>query len=235
MFRYPLAVLFIILLLLNGCLTQGGLTQPLESPETVPTTISDAPPLTERPALVEAGEAAQTSSRGLPGYASHLSERHAACLQCHGDVKPFHTAEVIYLLDIEKGLNPRLCIVCHGRKVHDIHWEILQKEVIKCDTCHLIGGEFVRPSAREGQLLVCELCHSGGNYIKIHIEGVILEGAPIDPIWIKEGMKHQCDTCHVGDFEIIHFEPLGSWKKRISRLMAKSAANPASPLNISYN
>ena len=167
-------------------------------------------------------------------YASLLDSKHSACIQCHGDVKPFHTVDVIRLIDERKGINPRLCTVCHGQKIHNIHWASLEAERIICDTCHTYQGGFVKPKAMEGQLLVCEVCHSSGNYIKIHIEGNILEGAQIDEEWVRRGTSHQCDSCHVGEFDSIHFNPLLNWRERINATVEESTGRQVSPLNISY-
>jgi hypothetical protein len=167
-------------------------------------------------------------------YTQVLSEKYSTCLKCHGDVKKFHTVEILYLIDREKGVKPRLCIVCHGQKVHVIHGELLNINSIKCETCHSVGGAFTKPEAQEGQLLVCEVCHSGGNYIKIHIEGNILEGAPIDEEWVKSRDGQQCDTCHIGDFGVIHFEPLSNWSEKIDRASERSNREVFHPLNISY-
>jgi hypothetical protein len=166
-------------------------------------------------------------------YTSLLNEKYSKCLECHGDVKPFHTVEVISLIDEKKGLNPRSCIVCHGPKVHDIHWVKLNDEIIVCDTCHSYKDEFRIPVAGKGQLLVCELCHSDGNYIKIHIEGSILENAQVDEKWIKRGTTHQCDTCHIGEYDTIHFEILSDWREGISDRLKEATSLTVFPLNIS--
>ncbi len=167
-------------------------------------------------------------------YSNLLNDKYATCLKCHGDVKFFHTAEIISELDQQKGLTPRLCIVCHGTKVHEIHWDMLNEKYIACGTCHRRNGEFFTPATREGQLLVCELCHSNGNYVQIHIEGNVLEDAPIDDEWIRTGTPHQCDTCHIGDYDTIHYSPLTAWKEGINSAVKEVAENPPDPLNISY-
>lgn len=167
-------------------------------------------------------------------YAVYLSEKYATCLKCHGDVRRFHLVPIVSLIDERNGVTARICIVCHGQKVHDIHWELLEVDYIVCKTCHDRGGEFVKPQAKEGMLLVCELCHSGGNYIKIHIEGRILEGAPINAEWKRAGTKHECDTCHIGEYGTIHYNPLSSWNDKIDGAIEESAEGPITPLNISY-
>jgi hypothetical protein len=118
--------------------------------------------------------------------------------------------------------------------VHNIHLNALEAKQIICETCHDYRGEFSKPEAGPGQLLVCEVCHSNGNYIKIHIEGNILENAKIDSKWITQGTGHQCDTCHIGEFANIHFAPLNSQRERINELIEESRENPAVKLNISY-
>jgi hypothetical protein len=240
----PAIYVFIILLYIimtSGCVSQEGtytdvdvdkpietpiVTQPPPQEEVIEAPIEPTPaPIIEEPPPVEHVNI---------DYAANLNEKYQTCLKCHGDVKGFHTTEAISIIDERKGISPRLCIVCHGQTVHTIHWEILKSEYIICDTCHGYKEEFVVPEAREGQLLVCELCHSGGNYIKIHIEGTILDGAPIDVKWMKEGSSHQCDTCHVGELETVHFEALSTWREGVDSAAEEADANPPSPLNISY-
>jgi hypothetical protein len=232
-------VFFLLLILGSGCLSQketatervADLTDEIPN-VTQPQDEVFEPPIEPTPApIIE--EPPQAEHVNID-YAASLNEKYMTCLNCHGDVKGFHTAEAISLIDERKGIKPRLCIVCHGQKVHTIHSEILDSEHINCDTCHFYKDEFVVPENREGQLLVCELCHSGGNYIKIHIEGNVLDGAPIDEMWMNVGTKHQCDTCHIGDFKILHFEPLSSWRESVDSAAAEVATNPPSPLNISY-
>jgi hypothetical protein len=228
------AFLIIVLIIFGGgCLSQDGAVE-------VNKTITSTQPPREIFILKETKESTDNLSKSQitqpdSEFIALLNDEYKTCIICHGDIRSFHTASIIYLIDKEKGLNPRLCIVCHGPKIHSIHWDLLQSDYIICDTCHDIGGKFIKPQAEEGQLLVCEVCHSRGNYIKIHIEGKILEGAPIDEKWIREGTRHQCDTCHVGDFSVLHFEPLSNWREGINELIQESALNPPSPLNISYS
>jgi hypothetical protein len=232
-------VFLLVVILGSGCVSQDETPRDVELDKIIETTIVTQPPpedVFEQP--IEATSAPITEKPPVEyvniDYAAHLNEEYVTCLKCHGDVKSFHTAEAISIIDERKGINPRLCIVCHGQRVHTIHWEILSSEYIICDTCHGYQDEFVVPEAQEGQLLVCELCHSGGNYIKIHIEGNVLEDAPIDEKWMKDGSSHQCDTCHVGDFETVHFDPLSSWREGVDSAAEEAFENPPSPLNISY-
>lgn len=235
MSRGFIKVLFIVLLLAAaaGCVSSK---LPEKTAEKRAVAVETSPPETtiphtEPPATPAKEEAA---SPAPADYRARLNSKYAACIECHGDVEPFHTPAVISRIDEAKGLKPRLCIVCHGQKVHDIHWDLLEGKDIICDTCHSYRGEFTKPRAGPGQLLVCEVCHSGGNYIKIHIEGRILEGAPIDERWIKDRGGHQCDTCHVGDYDSIHFAPLKSWREEIEGMVEEAEVNPVQPLNISY-
>ena len=167
-------------------------------------------------------------------YIDKLDETYSVCLKCHGDVKVFHTAEILYLVDLQKGLKPRLCIVCHGQRVHVIHKGVLDSKSIVCQTCHIQQGEFTVPKTNEGQLVVCEVCHAGGNYITIHIEGDILNGAPIDEKWKSRRDGHQCNTCHIGEYAIIHDTPLSEWRKRINNASEEAHETDFTPLNISY-
>ena len=193
----------------------------VEAPTTTTTLIPSAP----EPVLIDDSEV---------DYSHLLNDKYATCLKCHGDVKVFHTTEIISEIDRAKGFNPRLCIVCHGTKVHNIHWDMVNDKYIACGTCHWRNSEFVTPTTREGQLVVCELCHSNGNYVKIHIEGNVLEDAPIDSEWIRPGKPHQCDTCHIGDFNTLHYNPLAGWNEGINSAVKNARENPPDPLNISY-
>jgi hypothetical protein len=227
-------VLLILISLGTGCLEQKLTTPIVEEAgdtKTQPEVKATLPPNEKTP---EKKVEIKFEVNSPKDYAQVLNEKYATCLECHGDVKKFHTVEILYLLDREKGVTPRLCIVCHGQKVHVIHGELLNLNSIKCETCHSVGGSFTKPEAQEGQLLVCEVCHSGGNYIKIHIEGNILEGAPIDEEWMKSRVGHQCDTCHIGEFDVIHFEPLSNWSEKIDSATEKSNREVFHPLNISY-
>ncbi|GBE56605.1 MAG TPA: hypothetical protein ENH13_05145 [Euryarchaeota archaeon] len=244
---------FVVLLLLiviagSGCLgsdgsggevqTSSGIVEatvpaqtPIQTPAAtnqppdVSTTTTTMTPLPPEPVLID---------ESSTDYTDLLDEKYQTCLKCHGDVKVFHTAEIISEIDRSKGLNPRLCIVCHGTKVHKIHWDMVNDKYIACGTCHWQNGEFVKPATPPGKLVVCELCHAGGNYVKIHIEGKVLEGAPLDAEWIRKGTSHQCDTCHIGDYKTIHYSPLSSWNEGINTAVKEAVENPPDPLNISY-
>jgi hypothetical protein len=237
-FYFFIISLFVILA--SGCVSQEGTTSDvdgdimIDSPATTQAPHEDGFEQPTEPSSEPTIEELHPVELANIDYAANLNEKYATCLKCHGDVKNFHTAGAISIIDERKGISPRLCIVCHGQIVHTIHWDILISEHIICETCHGSEEGPIVPEAREGQLLVCELCHSGGNYIKIHIEGNILEGAPIDKKWIREGSKHQCDTCHIGDFRVVHFDALSSWRKGVDNAVSEVAANPPSPLNISY-
>jgi hypothetical protein len=70
----------------------------------------------------------------------------------------------------------------------------------KCEACHIIGGGgFTVPEKKDGDLLICQLCHARGNYIAIHIDGNILEGAEIDAKWIRKRPGLECTACHNED------------------------------------
>jgi len=121
------------------------------------------------------------------------------CLSCHekAQVTSFHTPERIKEIDESRGRPVRICTTCHGSPVMPVHYKAIQRGSLKCDACHLIGGgPFTVPEKREGDLLVCQLCHAKGNYITIHIDGEILEGAPIDSKWIKRRPGLACTACH---------------------------------------
>ena len=140
-------LLLILLITSSGCLSQKEPPQALKNrietlqPEN---RISEQPKDTE--AVVEKKPVEEVSA----DYTALLDSRHSACIKCHGDVKPFHTVNVIRLIDEKKGINPRLCTVCHGQKIHNIHWASLEAERIICDTCHTYQGGFVKPKAMEG-------------------------------------------------------------------------------------
>jgi hypothetical protein len=140
----------------------------------------------------------------------------------------FHYPATIKGIEEKKGLRQRLCFDCHGRDgtdpdkamtdpsqiewieekgyfkvndatVHSIHREKLDKEIMMCETCHLIkegdptklGDDVIMPVPNPGQVLVCAMCHvprDPGNYISIHI----ISG------------HQECITCHTGDLKTIH-------------------------------
>lgn len=158
------------------------------------------------------------------------------CISCHGNgdiafVKSFHYPAKIMKIDEEKGIKPRICITCHGQKVHEVHRIKLEKGDIICDTCHKIKGEIIKPEAKEGMLLVCELCHAKGNYIEIHIGGNILKYAPIDEKWKKSyELNNTCKICHFGKLSFIHKNVLERWKEKINNI----SIGKVEPLNISY-
>jgi hypothetical protein len=121
------------------------------------------------------------------------------CFKCHDktQVSSFHFPERIKAIDEKKGKPISICTTCHGEPVMFVHFSLIQKKIVKCETCHIIdGGGFSVPIKREEDLLVCELCHAGGDYIKIHIDGEILEGAEIDEQWIKKKDGNECIICH---------------------------------------
>lgn len=229
-------LLLTVIFLVSGCLGTGNgadTTVALKGIQTDSLKNTTTPSEARDTALV-VSEKTRTELIKEPDFTAFLDDKYKVCIGCHGNVEPFHTVAVISRIDEAKGLNPRVCIVCHGQKVHDIHWDSLLAESINCDTCHNLNGVFTKPEAEEGQLLVCELCHSRGNYIKIHIEGNILEDAPIGEEWIKRRPGHQCDTCHIGDYGTIHFAPLMDWREQIGIFIEEAHANPPTPLNISY-
>jgi hypothetical protein len=231
------SILFTLFLLLisSGCLSEAESTslenEVMESqpPQMAAETVQSTPTTdVER-------EVKKSSLNNIQiDYASKLNEKYSTCLECHGDVKVFHTTEILYFIDTEKGVKPRLCIVCHGQKVHTVHLNVLDSQKIICETCHMQKGVFVVPQTGEDQLVVCEVCHAQGNYIEIHIEGSILKGAPIDENWITQRSGHQCDTCHIGEFGTIHFDPLSEWKEKIEESKAEALRRNFVPLNISY-
>ncbi len=147
------------------------------------------------------------------------------CLLCHDleQLKTFHFPERIMKIEAAKGMRQRICINCHGPTAegtgtpdpedpypgdnshpHRIHQSKLDSGEITCKTCHEYEGEIRFPKPKDGQLLVCELCHANGNFITIHIDGKILEDAAVDPQWIVEGDRHRCQECHWGDVVGIH-------------------------------
>jgi hypothetical protein len=121
------------------------------------------------------------------------------CLRCHdkAQVSSFHFPPRIKAIEEKKGRPIRICTSCHGEPVMPVHFNAVQRKIVQCETCHIIGdGGFTVPQKRERDLLICQLCHARGNYIKIHIDGDILEDAPIDSKWIRKREGLQCITCH---------------------------------------
>ncbi|MFQ5976118.1 MAG: hypothetical protein ACE5J5_07385 [Candidatus Hydrothermarchaeales archaeon] len=77
---------------------------------------------------------------------------------------------------------------------HTAHKAKLETGSMKCETCHVVGGEFQTPVPRPGEVLVCELCHSEGNFITIHIDGCVTEGNPnVEPLQYP---RLDCSICH---------------------------------------
>lgn len=130
------------------------------------------------------------------------------CTSCHdkAHLTDFHYPTKIKLIDESRNRTARICTKCHGQVPHDIHRRLLEDKKITCQACHIRDGEFRVPKPKRGQLLVCELCHADGSYIRIHIDGKKMEGGDVDPQWIKEGEKHPCTICHMGSVVQIHKE-----------------------------
>lgn len=121
------------------------------------------------------------------------------CLGCHDkeQTASFHYPDTIKTLEEEKGLPVRICTTCHGEPVMPVHFKLIQDKKVKCEACHIRGGGgFEVPQKKEGDLLVCQLCHARGNYITIHIDGDILKDAAIDSQWIKSRGGRECTLCH---------------------------------------
>lgn len=225
------ALLILILILGSGCLVPD---KESSNADTTAASHEISEKSVEYPETIEVQKKPNEEHNTNIVWASGLTEEYILCIQCHGDVKVFHEVAVIDLIDKDKGVRPRLCVVCHGAKIHFIHQSMLDDEKIICDTCHLYNGAFTKPAAANGQLLVCEVCHSNGNYIKIHIEGIILENARMDDRWVTQRSGKQCDTCHIGGYDIIHSAPLGRWEDTIEELIEKAEETRIRPLNISY-
>lgn len=148
------------------------------------------------------------------------------CAICHelDQLKGFHYPSKIMAIQEKEGKPRRICIDCHATPAtlaktsvgaggvfdiptempHDIHKAALDDGRMKCETCHVIGGEFLIPQPRTGEVVVCELCHSSGNFITIHIEGLITEDNPNMPK--RQYRKLKCTACHIGDPVEIHKE-----------------------------
>ncbi|MFQ5887973.1 MAG: hypothetical protein ACE5HY_04685, partial [Candidatus Hydrothermarchaeales archaeon] len=131
------------------------------------------------------------------------------CTSCHDREKlvSFHYPEKIKLIDEYKNKTVRICTKCHGQVPHDVHRVILDRGGMTCQACHMRSGEFRVPKPKEGQLLICELCHSGGSYIRIHIDGEIIGEGDVDEEWRKTRPKRlTCTNCHMGSVVQIHKE-----------------------------
>jgi nitrate/TMAO reductase-like tetraheme cytochrome c subunit len=140
----------------------------------------------------------------------------------------FHYLDKIIAIEEKKGLRRRICVDCHGPAgndpdsqmtdpksilwdedgkyykvksyvVHAIHQEKLEREVMECETCHLIedndptrlGNYPEIPKTVPGHIIICQMCHlpsDPGNYIGIHI----IYG------------HQECTTCHTGDMKEVH-------------------------------
>lgn len=146
------------------------------------------------------------------------------CTICHelDQLKGFHYPSQILKIQDKKNMARRICIDCHSNPAslekttvdangifdipiempHDIHKAKLDSGSMKCETCHVVEGEFIIPQPRSGEVLVCELCHTSGNFIKIHIEGRILEDNPNMPQ--IQYPKLGCNICHPQDPVGIH-------------------------------
>jgi hypothetical protein len=121
------------------------------------------------------------------------------CLRCHdrAQVESFHFPARIKAVEEKKERPIRICTTCHGESAMFVHFAAIQEERLKCETCHIMGGGgFIVPEKGEENLVVCEICHSRGNYIKIHIDGLILEDATIDSKWITKREGGECTICH---------------------------------------
>ncbi len=127
------------------------------------------------------------------------------CADCHGDVSVFHEIAMLKKLDEKKGITPpRICTNCHGKKIHKIHERKIQNlGVTMCKTCHMTKeGDFRVPQKRPGDILVCQVCHFDGNYIKIH--------------------KAKCERCHYGKVLDIHKPLLEKRYKEIQSLIKEN-------------
>lgn len=127
------------------------------------------------------------------------------CADCHGDVSVFHEIAMLQKLDEQKGITPpRICTNCHGKKIHKIHERKIQAlGVSMCKTCHMTEeGEFRVPEKRPGDILVCQVCHFDGNYIKIH--------------------KAKCERCHYGKVLDIHKPLLEKRYQEIQNLVKEN-------------
>jgi len=124
----------------------------------------------------------------------------SSCTGCHdtSSLRTFHNPESITNISRAKNAQPRLCDYCHGsRRAMVVHFNGIKEKRIKCEACHIRGSSgFIVPEKKEGMLLVCETCHAQGNYIKIHIDGDILEGAAIDEKWVRRREPKNCILCH---------------------------------------
>jgi len=135
------------------------------------------------------------------------------CISCHGRGKlaSFHYPSKIKLIDEYKNKTVRICTKCHGQVAHDVHRVIMDRGGMTCQACHMRNGEFRVPMPKEGQLLVCELCHSNGSYIKIHIDGEIIGNGDVDEEWRKTRPKRlTCTNCHMGSVVQIHIDKTGA-------------------------
>lgn len=121
------------------------------------------------------------------------------CLKCHDkeQLSAFHYPERIKALEEAKGRRIRICTTCHGEPVMPVHFKAIQAGRARCEACHIRdGGPFTVPEKKEGDLLICQLCHARGNYITIHVDGNILEDAEIDAKWIRRRPGLECTVCH---------------------------------------
>ncbi len=135
------------------------------------------------------------------------------CMSCHdrGKLVSFHYPSKIKLIDEYKNKTVRICTKCHGQVPHDVHRVIMDRGGMTCQACHMRNGEFRVPMPKEGQMSVCELCHSDGSYIKIHIDGEIIGNGDVDEEWRKSRPKRlTCTNCHMGSVVQIHRDKTGA-------------------------
>jgi hypothetical protein len=139
----------------------------------------------------------------IPPQETELKKESEFCLSCHEKtyLSSFHYPERIKALEEKKGKPIRICTTCHGEPAMPVHFKAIQRKAVNCEACHLReGGGFSVPEKRDEDLLVCQLCHAGGNYITIHIDGAILKDAEIDSQWIRNRDGLECIICHNEDF-----------------------------------
>ncbi|MFQ5887374.1 MAG: rhodanese-like domain-containing protein, partial [Candidatus Hydrothermarchaeales archaeon] len=124
-------------------------------------------------------------------------KRRRVCVDCHGPLGPPWSADeqLTELTDIsyDSSVGENGVFAFPNKVPHSIHKRKLDANIMKCETCHVVNGEFIIPQAdaTKGQVLVCQNCKfhpEEGNYVTIHVE--------------MGGLK--CTVCHTGGIINVH-------------------------------
>ncbi len=124
-------------------------------------------------------------------------KRRRICIDCHGPLGPPWSADEqlteLDLISYDSSVGENGVFRFPNKVPHSIHKRKLDAGIMKCETCHVIDGQFIIPQAdtAKGQVLVCQNCKNHpeeGNYVTIHVE--------------MAGIK--CTACHTGGIIDVH-------------------------------